>query len=62
MKFLNSSIYPAIFNRKSTRSYSNDQIPEETLAELRKFLSEVIPLIPSEQVAFEIQEIGRAHV
>lgn len=55
MKALDLSIYPAIFNRKSTRSYSDNPISEDKLDRLRAFMSEVIPLLPSEQAAFEIQ-------
>ena len=55
MKSLNSSIYPTIFNRKSTRSYSDSVISEDKLDMLRAFMQEVVPLLPSEQFAFEIQ-------
>ena len=55
MKSLNHSIYPAIFNRKSTRSYSDNPISEDKLDKLRAFLPEVVPLLPSEQAAFEVQ-------
>ena len=52
---LNNSIYPAIFTRKSTRSYSNAPIPEDTLSKLSAFIDEAVPLFPSEQSAFAIQ-------
>ena len=55
MKSLNHSIYPAIFNRKSTRSYSDNPISEDKLDRLRAFIPEVVPLLPSEQAAFEIK-------
>jgi len=55
MESLNRSIYPAIFNRKSTRSYSDGPIPKDKLDRLRAFIPEAVPLLPSEQAAFEIQ-------
>jgi len=55
MKSLDLSIYPAVFNRKSTRSYSDNPISEDKLDKLRAFMAEVVPLLPSEQAAFEIQ-------
>lgn len=55
MKSLNHSIYPAVFNRQSTRRYSDSPISKDRLNRLRAFMPEVIPLLPSEQTAFEIQ-------
>jgi hypothetical protein len=55
MESLNASIYPAIFYRRSTRSYSDSPIAEDKLDSLRAFMAEVVPLLPSEQAAFEIQ-------
>ena len=55
MEALNRSIYPAIFNRKSTRSYSDSPISGDKLDRLRAFIPEAVPLLPSEQAAFEIQ-------
>ena len=56
MNSLNHSIYPAIFKRKSTRSYRDSPIPDEMLDRLRAFIPEAVPLLLSEQAAFEIQQ------
>ncbi len=55
METLDQSLYPAIFRRKSTRNYAEGPIPDEKLAALRAFLSQAVPLLPAERVAFEIQ-------
>ena len=55
MQPIDRSIYPAIFKRKSTRSYRDTPIPEDMLSRLRSFITEAVPLFPSEQIAFEIQ-------
>ena len=55
MEALNRMIYPAVFHRKSTRSYSDSLIPGDKLDMLRAFITEAVPLFPSEQAAFEIQ-------
>ena len=55
MKALNDSLYPVIFRRKSARSYSNAPVPEDFLVKLRDFMTETVPLLPSEKAAFEIQ-------
>ncbi len=55
MKDLNRTIYPAIFNRQSTRHYSDSPISNDKLDRIRAFIPEVVPLLSSEQAAFEIQ-------
>ncbi len=55
MKSLNPSLYPVIFQRKSTRSYRERPIPDEQINQLQAFISEIIPLFPSEKAAFKIQ-------
>ena len=55
MEMLNNSIYPSIFTRKSTRSYSSAPIPEDILSKLRTFIDATVPLFPSEQSVFVIQ-------
>lgn len=55
MKTLNDSLYPAIFTRKSTRGYSDVPVAEDKLNRLRMFMQEAVPLLSSEQAAFEIQ-------
>jgi nitroreductase len=55
MKSLNNVLYPAIFTRKSTRGYTDAPVTEEKLHGLRSFMQEVVPLLPSEAAAFDIQ-------
>jgi len=55
MELLNSTLYSAVFKRKSTRSYSNEVISGEITEKLRAFVSELVPLFPSERAALDIQ-------
>lgn len=55
MELLNSSLYPVIFSRKSTRSYRDEPVSEMMLEKLRAFIAETVPLISEEQAAFDIQ-------
>jgi hypothetical protein len=52
---LDPSLYPAIFYRKSTRSYSDSPVPEDKLNALRTFISEAVPLVSGKKAAFDIQ-------
>ena len=55
MKQLNNSLYPAIFKRQSTRSYSDAPVSADILEKLQTFISEAPPLLMQEQAVFEIQ-------
>ena len=55
MNLLDKSLYPIIFQRKSTRKYSTDPVSSELLANLQEFIANTTPLITSEKAAFEIQ-------
>ena len=54
MQTLDASLYPVIFARKSTRTYRDDPMPQETEDKLKHFLDGAVPLFPQEKYAFDI--------
>ncbi|MDR1705247.1 MAG: hypothetical protein LBS19_11270 [Clostridiales bacterium] len=51
---LNPLLYPAIFFRKSTRSYGDSAVPEGKLDALKTFIPGAVPLLPGKKAAFDI--------
>jgi len=47
-------LYAPMFTRKSVRKYDMTPLPEETLKQIEKFLSEVTPLLPDAEVQYKI--------
>ena len=56
MKQISNLIFPAIYYRKSTRSYSDVLVSKAVLDSLQVFINGLVPLFPSEKAAFEIQD------
>lgn len=48
METLLQDLYPAIFTRKSVRSYTGEPLTEDQLADLASFFSRTVPLLPEQ--------------
>ncbi|MCL2446880.1 MAG: nitroreductase family protein [Oscillospiraceae bacterium] len=51
---LNPAFYPAMFERKSIRKYSDTPLSEEQLEQVKREIAAVTPLLPNEKFALEL--------
>jgi len=49
-----NNLYAPMFTRKSVRKYDMTPLPEETLQQIEKFISEVTPLLPDAEFQYKI--------